>query len=187
MPRYINEENLFLAVVQTIGQMGIEKATTKQIAKAAQVNEVTLFRKYGTKLGLIQAAFEHIMKSSPLQGLKYSGALEADLLGIVKAYQEMSAMYGEVIPLLLAEVPRNPELRGLLDPFLRVMQSISKIVLRYQQEGMLIREPGFSAVSVLLGPIMVSRMLQRTNPGIPVVELEPQGYVRAFLAGRKPD
>jgi AcrR family transcriptional regulator len=185
MPKYINEENLFLEVVRSIGEVGIGKTTTKQIARSSGVNEVTLFRKYGSKLGLIEAAFQYILAASPLQGLRYSGDLEADLNQIVSAYQETSFLYGEVIPIILAEIPRDPELRELLEPFLTVVRSIMKIIQKYQQEGVLIIESGFSAVSALLGPVIIHRMLQRANPDFIVDEIEDSYYVQAFLEGRR--
>jgi AcrR family transcriptional regulator len=185
MPKKIDEENLFLEVVRTIVDLGIGKATTKQIAKAAGVNEVTLFRKYGNKSGLICEAFQQILATSPLNELDYSGNLESDLIRIVKAYKETSFLYGEVIPIIIAEIPRDPDLRELLDPFLSVVQSIMKIIQIYQREGVLRNEPGFSAVSALLGPIIISRMLQKTNPDFQVDEIEDQRYVKAFLDGRR--
>lgn len=45
---------------------GISAATTKQIAEAAEVNEVTLFRQFGNKQGLILAVIE---ESESFQGL----------------------------------------------------------------------------------------------------------------------
>ncbi|HAY85754.1 MAG TPA: hypothetical protein DCY42_12785 [Chloroflexi bacterium] len=185
MPKYIDEEKLFLEVVRSIGEVGIGKTTTKQIAQSAGVNEVTLFRKFGTKLGLIEAAFQHIVAASPLQELRYSGDLEADLNQIVNAYQETSFLYGEVIPIILSEVPRDPEMRALLAPFLSVVGSITKIILEYQRNGLLISEPGFSAVSALLGPIIIRRMLQRAAPDFEGEKLDDRIYVQSFLEGRK--
>jgi len=45
---------------------GISAATTRQIAEAAEVNEVTLFRQFGNKQGLILAVIE---ESESFQGL----------------------------------------------------------------------------------------------------------------------
>ncbi|KAA3642983.1 MAG: TetR/AcrR family transcriptional regulator [Chloroflexi bacterium] len=185
MPKVIDEDKLFLDVIHTLVRLGINKATTKQLAEAAGVNEVTLFRKYGNKASLIRSAFQSILVSSPMNDLSYSGDLEADLVEIVAAYKETSLLYGEVIPLLISEIPRDPELKELLEPFFSVVRSIMEIIQRYQGDGLLIDEPGFSAVSALLGPIIVGKMLQRTNPYLPVSEVEPEMYVAAFLEGRK--
>ena len=114
MPRKIDEEKLFLEVVRALVSLGFTNATTKQIALNAGVNEVTIFRKYGNKNGLIEAAFEHILARSPLNDLIYTGDLEKDLLQIVRTYRNSSASYGEMLPAIISETPRNPELNNLL-------------------------------------------------------------------------
>jgi len=184
MPKRIDEQNLFFEVIRTIVQRGFAKATTKQIAEAAGINEVTLFRKYGTKAGLIQAAFQHIAATSPLKDLAYSGELEPDLIQIVTAYKKTSALYGEIIPLILAEIPHDPGLRELLKPFLAQVRSIMQILQKYQEDGQLNDEPGFSMVSALLGPLMVSQMIQKTDPELGGQETDARTYVKAFLEGR---
>jgi AcrR family transcriptional regulator len=49
------EEKLLAAAREVFSREGIAKATTREIAKVAGVNEVTLFRKFQTKQGLLAA------------------------------------------------------------------------------------------------------------------------------------
>ena len=53
MPKIIEDENVYRAAVQVVIKRGYSGATTKQIAEAAGISEVTLFRKYGNKAQLI--------------------------------------------------------------------------------------------------------------------------------------
>lgn len=184
MPKRIDEEKLFLEVVRILVDRGFDKATTKQIAEAAGINEVTLFRKFGSKEGLIRTALQHILADSPLHNLTYTGDLKSDLITIVQAYNEMSTQYGEVIATLVTEIPRDPAYQELLTPFFEVVRSITEIILLYQEQKVLKEEPGFSVVSALLGPIMVRKMLEKTRPGFTMGEFSADEYVTDFLGGR---
>jgi AcrR family transcriptional regulator len=54
------ETRLIEAAYRTFAEAGFRGATTRRIAEAAGVNEVTLFRHYPTKDALIVAALRHI-------------------------------------------------------------------------------------------------------------------------------
>ncbi len=55
MPKVIADMQIFQAVMEIIAARGYAGATTRQIAEAAGVSEVTLFRKYGSKAELVKA------------------------------------------------------------------------------------------------------------------------------------
>jgi len=114
MPKIIDEEQVFRTVVEILTQKGYENATTKDLAAAAGMHEVTLFRKYESKVNLVARAIEHQLSRVPLAHLKYTGNLEADVAAIVDAFIETNKSHGPIMPLLLTELPRNPELVGLI-------------------------------------------------------------------------
>lgn len=53
------DRRLLDAAYQVFSELGFRRATTLQIAKAANVNEVTLYRRYATKEALMVAAMEY--------------------------------------------------------------------------------------------------------------------------------
>lgn len=55
------EEKIIDATFKILQKEGIQKATTKRIAKEAGVNEVTIFRKFENKKNLIKTTKEHYM------------------------------------------------------------------------------------------------------------------------------
>ncbi len=57
-PRNPTRQRLVQAALELFAQQGITETTTKQIAELAGVNEVTLFRQFGTKQGLVLAILE---------------------------------------------------------------------------------------------------------------------------------
>jgi AcrR family transcriptional regulator len=52
-------QRLISAAIELFASQGVTETTTKQIAELAGVNEVTLFRQFGTKHGLLLAAIEN--------------------------------------------------------------------------------------------------------------------------------
>jgi len=186
MPKIIDEEKVFAAVVNVLTTSGYENATTKDLAAAAGMHEATLFRKYESKLKLVARAIEHQFSQVPLAHLQYTGDLEADLLDIVRAYVETNQSNGAIIPMLLIEMARHPELTEIFDTPLDNILSIIQIVQRYQQEGQLKEESPIQAMLALIGGPMSYYMFARAIPSFPIPPLDPQAHVAGFLHGRKP-
>lgn len=185
MPKVIDETKIFSAALDTLIAHGYEGATTGKIAEIACVNEVTLFRKYGSKAGLFEKVIEHQLADVPLNKLAYTGELEADLLAIVEAYVETNEIHGNIIPLLLIEMPRYPDLQGTFSTPWKNIQGIIKIIQKYQKQGQLKEESPLACLSALIGPILVSQMILHANLNLSVPALNPQEHVDAFLHGRK--
>jgi AcrR family transcriptional regulator len=57
-PRNLTRQKIIQAAIELFASQGVSETTTKQIAELAQVNEVTLFRKFGNKHGLLLAVIE---------------------------------------------------------------------------------------------------------------------------------
>jgi AcrR family transcriptional regulator len=110
MPKVIDESRVFEAAVDLFVTHGYEGTTTKDIAAAAGVNEATLFRRYGSKAQLMEAAIDRQWQDVPLTSLEYTGDLERDLTAIVDAYVETNRLRGAIVPALLVELARNDEL-----------------------------------------------------------------------------
>ncbi|MCP4417924.1 MAG: TetR/AcrR family transcriptional regulator [Chloroflexi bacterium] len=185
MPKVINEDEVFKAVIALLVTRGYDRTTTSEMAAAANMHEATLFRKYGSKVGLIERAITHQLSETPLSKVRYSGDLRADLTMILEAYQATVAEHGEIMPMLLVEIPRHPELKNTLQAPLANIQGIIQIIERYQGEGLLKKEPPLITVNTLLGPLMVNEMYRRATDDVRLSAIEAQGYVEAFLYGRK--
>jgi AcrR family transcriptional regulator len=56
--RNLNRQKIIQAAIELFANQGVSETTTKQIAELAQVNEVTLFRQFGNKHGLLLAVIE---------------------------------------------------------------------------------------------------------------------------------
>jgi AcrR family transcriptional regulator len=56
--RNLTRQKIVQAAIELFASQGVSETTTKQIAELAQVNEVTLFRQFGNKHGLLLAVIE---------------------------------------------------------------------------------------------------------------------------------
>ena len=70
-----NRDRILEAAARVYAEFGYRGATTRRIATAAGVNEVTLFRTFGSKAALIDEA----VRSSAAAGVASQGALAASL------------------------------------------------------------------------------------------------------------
>jgi AcrR family transcriptional regulator len=185
MPKIINEDAVFRAVIELLVARGYDRATTSELAAVANMHEATLFRKYGSKLGLIERAIEHQLSTTPMSQVVYTGDLRADLIAILEAYVATVEMYGEIMPMILLEIPRHPELKNTLQTPLANIQGIMHILEKYQREGLLKEESPLTSVNVLLAPIMVNEMYRRAHAELSAASIDLEEYVDAFLQGRK--
>jgi AcrR family transcriptional regulator len=183
MPKVIDDKNVFRAVIDVLSACGYESATTKNIADAAGIHEATLFRKYGSKFNLIKQAIKAQFLDVPLAKVVYTGDLQADLLSIIKAYLKTSEMVGNILPILLIEILRNPELEKLLEIPWKNIARVTNILEQYQAQHIIKKEPVLHSISVLLGPLMVRHLIKQAELDLPIPPIEPQIYVENFLNG----
>lgn len=174
------------ASLRVIRDKGVKGATTRLIAQAADVNEVTLFRKFGTKNNLINQAIADRFATLQDDAVLYTGDLEADLIRLVGSYHDTMVAFGPVARVLMTEVPFDPDLAPSRDAAAQLFAAFTGMLHRYQQEGVLRPEPGESLVPAFLGPIALPIILGGfpigSNPDIP--PLDAAAYVNRFLYGR---
>jgi AcrR family transcriptional regulator len=185
MPKVVDESRIFKVAVDQLMARGYGGATARDIAAAAGVNEVTLFRRYGSKAGLIERAIASRLADTPLNRIAYTGDLVADLVSLVRAYLLTNEAHGDVVPIILIEVSRHPDLRSSMGVPWKNLQGVVGIIQRYQEQGRLKGEPPLTAISSLLGPVMISQMLRRANLELEAPIVDPEAHVEAFLRGRE--
>jgi AcrR family transcriptional regulator len=183
MPKIISEDHILSATLETLSKHGYDGATTRLIAEAAGINELTLFRKFGSKTKLILSAVQQELSAFKASKLEYTGNLENDLEKIVSFYQSIFESRGLVIPLILSEASRRPELQEGLQELLLALKSLTVIITKYQKEGKLVKEPPLQTLSSLLSPIIFMNVMQTLNKDAKPI-FNKREYVRAFLQGR---
>jgi AcrR family transcriptional regulator len=185
MPKIIVDQKIFRAVIQVVIERGYAGATTKQMADAAEVSEVTLFRKYGSKLELIRRALAAIIEEAGFElAIKYTGEIRLDLLNVLRSYQKAVAMNEKFFVAIIIETSHNPELARSFTQPLVLFRSVLELLARYQEEGAIKHEHPLNALAALFGPLIYLAMIGNSMPETQVPLLDLEIHVDNFLEGR---
>jgi AcrR family transcriptional regulator len=174
---------MFDAALKVLAERGYSGATTRRIADAAGVNEVTLFRRFGDKRQLILAAIHADIDRFASDGLSATGDLQADLIRVVEYYSDIYQHRDGLVGILLVEGSRNADVAALIQEPLAAMSRLGEIFAGYQRSGEMIEEPTGFAVQALLAPLLVMTLLQHvtgTEASLP----DARTVVQRFLRGR---
>lgn len=185
MPKVIDDEKIFDAVMRTIVERGYAGATTKVLADAANMSEVTLFRKFGSKSELVKRAIQALVEQTDFKSAtKYSGDIQADLMRVLQAYQGSVVMHEKFFASLFFEISHNSEMADSFGQPLALFRSIGELLTRYQKDGVLQKEHPSHAAASLLGPLVYTAMMRNTISGnlIPPIDLEE--HIAKYLEGR---
>lgn len=180
------EAAILEAALSVVGERGLKGATTRLIAQRADVNEVTLFRRFGTKTNLIQAAIANRFAAARQEFLGYTGDVEADLVRLALGYQHALEQFGSAARVIIAEVPYDEELAGSIQGPQQFVGAMVAMLSRYQAEGVLRRESPQTLIPAFIGPMMmpyVTRFLTDSTGLLPF-EFDAREHVRGFLYGR---
>jgi AcrR family transcriptional regulator len=123
------------AAAEIGGKVGFAKATTKAIAEAAGVNEVTLFRHFGTKENLFSAAIEQYggPAMAPAIEAQLTGDFRQDMMTLGSLLMNVLLERQEMLRLLLCESAHIPEVRTVVA---RNPRELRKMIARYLQSHM---------------------------------------------------
>lgn len=186
MPKIVVDADIFSVVIKVVTELGYSGATTKQMAEAAGVSEVTLFRKYGSKPQLVTRAINAIIAQTDLDtAAEYSGNVNADLVHVVKTYSESAVQHGQFFAVLLAEMRRYPEMTELVNAPFNIFQRFARLLARYQEEGVLKAEHPLHALAALLGPVIYTSLISNAFPEASIPPLNIDTHVDNFLEGRQ--
>lgn len=98
-------QRLIHAALELFSSQGVRETTTRQIAELAQVNEVTLFRQFGNKQGLLLAVIEDSAVFTHLgEALKEQAYQTSDVEQALKSYARNRLQALETIPELLRSI-----------------------------------------------------------------------------------
>ena len=193
--RQSTRTRLIEAALQLFAHKGVTETTTKEVAELAQVNEVTLFRHFGSKHGLLLAVMEDAAVFAQL-GKALVEQVEVDQKSIsqtLKHYAEDSLQALERVPELVRSVvgesgqyPLENRLalgQGLTQANRDVAQFLAKAV---EDEGWHSRFPPEKLASLLNGLLLGYFIIKSTSAGDALWERQEdflESLVELFLQG----
>jgi AcrR family transcriptional regulator len=162
-----SREKVVGSALLLFSNQGITATTTKQIAETAGVNEVTLFRQFGSKQGLLLA----VLKEAPV--LERMQAALSDIAGAndpLIAYGasalDLLGQVPELVRSLIGEAGQSPPEN--LQALAQAMRQANQQTVAYLLGTRLNFPPGLSveAATSLLNTLILGRaVLESTSPG----------------------
>lgn len=106
----ISRQKLLEAAAAVFAESGFRGATTRRIAEVAGVNEVTLFRQFGSKSQLMQEAFECLHPPDGMTLPDEPGDVEQELVRWSSAHLAGMRTMRRIIRKTMAELDEHPEM-----------------------------------------------------------------------------
>ena len=181
----ISRERILEAAARVYSKHGFRGATTRLIAAEAGVNEVTLFRTFGSKGALLEAVLEandqgdHV---DPLPDVPVHP--ENELTKWVSAHLEGVRALRPMLIHAISELDERPEVAGFAcRGRVEVHGLLEQYVARLQEKELV--DPSadtFAAVTMLISSVMGDAMGRSMSPdSFPPDDEAARRYVRCFL------
>lgn len=176
------QDKILAATRQVYAEAGFRGTTTRRIAQVAGVNEVTLFRHFGTKEALVKAALSGNYASQSSVGLGEPVDPPAELLKWTTAVFEHWYVGRHLISKVLSDLAEHPELAPeLCDEPGSEHAILSRYFARMQELGMTTNEFHPDAVAGMLSGGIFSHAIWRDFSDF--VALPPHQEVMRHFVG----
>ena len=181
----VSRERILDAAARIYSKHGFRGATTRLIAAEAGVNEVTLFRTFGSKGALLEAVLEKNDSGDEVDPLPDQPVdPEAELTAWVSDHLERVRNLRPMLIHAISELDERPEVadfacRGRVEVHHFVIQYVEKL----QQLGLADDSADiFAAVTMLISSVMGDAMGRPMAPdSYPPADEASRRYVRCFL------
>ncbi len=151
------------AAVDALLALGVEGTTIEAIADRSGVAKSTIYRHFGSREALLVDAVRSCVVEVPTPD---TGSLADDLADLFARYdQPDNQAINELLPLLLDEARRDPQMSAVVAAALAERQRPLRTVLRLAQHRGEI-DPDLDldvALAMLIGPLTYRRMVQHTE------------------------
>lgn len=160
-------QRLLDAAVAVCAKHGFRGATTREIAAAADVNEVTLFRHFGSKEKLIAALVQRSVEAQvhAWEQTEPGESLEANLRQFAKCFHRLLYEQEPLIRALLGEIHQYPvEARRLIsEAALPLRQRLHDSLKSAQQAGRVREDLELTPAIDFFTGTLLAEMLRRTG------------------------
>jgi len=183
VPKTVDSADIYAAAIALFCERGFGGTTTRQIADRAGVNEVTLFRRFGSKAALMEAAITDALANAPFGQVPASDDVKGDLTKVVREYLATYQEHGGLALTLFSQLPHHPELHGITPVLMENLKAVSTLLGLHQEAGRLRPgDPGRFAVE-LIAPLAMIGFMGEMDLGPGHAGLDVEDYVQTYLAG----
>jgi len=184
-------DRILRAAARVYSQHGFRGATTRLIAQEADVNEVTLFRTFGSKEALIEEAIRFHSASAEFARLPEEPEdPERELTAWCEAHMAHMRLGRPLIVSCMADVVERPEVAcGAANGANRAWAELKRYLERLRATGRMDRDINFNAagsmfMSAAFGDAMGREMISEMFPR--PLESAAREYTRIFLRAIAP-
>ncbi|MEK5333116.1 MULTISPECIES: TetR/AcrR family transcriptional regulator [unclassified Lysinibacillus] len=178
-------ERIIEAAIQLISEKGYTAATTKAIADLAQVNEVTIFRHFGNKQGILKTIVDRFSYNPILQKMMHEEVtwdLETDLNHFSMKYFEYMMSIKDLVMIGFKESMQFPEISNEIA---NVPLIFKNELIQYFEEmhhkGK-IREVNYEAAALSLIALNFGHFISRARLGTTVSTLPTEELINTSVA-----
>ena len=153
------------AVMQELAEVGYGRLSIEAVARRAGVGKTAIYRRWGNKLEMVLEIVSDVAgRSVPLPDTgSFAGDLQLLMMIVSRALQHRIA--SQIIPDLMAEASRNPQIAETLQKALRTHQQAvgDKLIGQAVARGELPEgtDPGL-AIDLIVGPLYWRLAVSRT-------------------------
>ncbi len=174
------DDTILAATVEVLSEQGFAGTSVEAVAERAGVGKATIYRRWPTREDLLLAAGACMGGCAPVPD---TGSLRRDLVALITGLVSMlqTTPAGALLPAVVDEAARNPELRSRFDAFIDgrrapVRQVLARAAARGELRAGVDQEV---MVDLLCGPIFTRLLLT----GRPLDDDLPGRIVDVVLAG----
>jgi AcrR family transcriptional regulator len=183
-------QRIMLAAAQVFAEKGYARATTRALAAAAGVNEVTLFRHFGNKQNLFAAIIGEFAAPALTAAFEaqLTGDYRQDLLTMGSLVMKLMLERRDAMRMMLCEAEHFPEVRQVLAQNPRQLRLALSAYLKQQMERGLVRqlhaEAAAQAFWGMFFAYSISSWLldEEVQPSLPTKQVVEQ-FVDIFVQG----
>ena len=166
----MNRRNEILAAAaEVFAHHGFRGSTTRRIADAAGVNEITIFRQFGSKEALLREAMKYMTESSGLVALpEIPSDPELELTGWSEAYIQHLRLRSSIIRKTMGEIEERPEMSECASSVpIQASSELCKYLLALRKQGWTSEKfDPTTAAAMLMGAIFADAMGRGMMPDV---------------------
>jgi len=175
------------AALAEFGSSGFNGTPTRAIARRARVNEVTIFRLFGSKLQLFQAVLEErsllsdVMKNT---SFNQEGSLDDVLYRNMRYVLGMLRQNRHMLLMLIGDASRMPELRGVISDMAarRAPEILMPAFRCLMEQGQLRRMEPVVAARAMMGMVQAYFIMDDLLGTGEVDERRDEAMLRGFVS-----
>lgn len=185
-----NQKRMLGSALGLFSTKGFKATTTKEIAERTGMNELTIFRNFGTKERLLEEVIDFGLDTEGLKGsldMELTGNIEEDLFSMISKMRSMIRERESIYALMFREISTNDIVKKKLGQVPIIMKEfmlmrLSEILNNEERDDVDSETAGIFLASYYLRSEMM-RIMMGSDPFHDADETRLKDVVRIFLHG----